>query len=491
MNNDNLKLIVIGIDGGSWNIINKFLDHLPNFKKIIQKGISCDLISTVPPVTCPAWKSYSTGKTQDELKTYWWGHINFEKGSINFFSSLDFKHDEIWDTLNKFGYKSLVINLPLTYPPKKINGMMIAGFPASDADAYTYPSSLKNELRKEFNYRIHPNHHIELFKEKTLNEIYTLIQTRFNVLYHYLNENEFNFAHVTIFYTDDIQHFLWDDDEAILNAYKIIDKNIGKILSEYINTNLIIMSDHGFEKISDAFFINNYLASKGFLIPKVSQSNLISSLSNRMLNNKMVLRIINYIFMSLPREKQIKLKKMFLPGEDEFSIEKTIDLERSAIVGTKQGPIFINWRILDKDKYPHETFLNQFKDELKQIRTPDNQPLIKEIFEVSSDGDVPSFIVIPNEGFEIEIRVTPDNILWKSETDDWKGWKAHHRPEGIFLAYGKGISNLSFDENIGINEIADKIFDVFELPKEYFEKGTNIIPTKKNLQKVISGLKIK
>lgn len=491
MNNQQPKVIVIGIDGGSWNIIDKFIDNLPNFKRIREDGFATDLLSTIPPVTCPAWKSYSTGKNQDELGIYWWGHVDFEKGSINFFSSLDFKHEEIWDTLNKFGYRSLVINLPLSYPPKKINGMLIAGFPAADADSYTYPSELKKELIQKFQYRIHPKHHIELFKEKTVQEIYSIIQTRFDVLYHYLNKDNYDFAHVTIFYTDDIQHYQWSDEKAILGAYQIIDANLGNIMVAYPHSNIIIMSDHGFQQTKDSFFINNFLFEKGLLMPQKHKSTTISKLSTTVLQNDILMRIINYLFMSLPRKKQIKLKKLFLPGEDEFSIEKSVDLKESLVVGTKQGPIFINTKKLQEKALKYTQFTNNLKDELFHIKTPDNTQLVKEIFEVKAGKDSPKFIIIPNEGYEIEIQLNKEQVLWKSELNGKEGWVAHHRPQGIFLAHGKDISKIIFPNPMRIHHIARRILQLYNIPKEYFQQGKKVLPSKKNLQKVISGLHVK
>ena len=385
----------------------------------------------------------------------------------------------------------MVINLPLAYPPKKMNGMMIAGFPAADADSYTYPPELKKELIKLFQYRIHPKHHIELFKEKTIQEIYTLIQTRFNVLYYYLGKDEFHFAHVTIFYTDDIQHYLWDDDQAVIGAYKIIDENIGKILKIYPKTNILIMSDHGFQQTIDSFFINNYLYEKGWLTQKEIKTSKMSKISNTLLKNDFLIRMINYLFMSLPRKKQIELKKLFLPGEDEFSIEKTVDLNKSLVVGTKQGPLFLNERRLSDYSLNYDQFLMDLRKDLLEILTPDNQRFIKDIYDVKTGGDAPKFVLIPNEGYEIEIQMNKGRSFWKSQIDKQKGWVAHHRPQGIFLAYGKDLSQMCFPKPMRIYEIAEKIFQVYELPIVHSKKGRKVLPSKKNLQKVIAGLQPK
>jgi predicted AlkP superfamily phosphohydrolase/phosphomutase len=58
------RVFVIGIDGGSWNVIDPMLEagELPALQALIEKGGSANL-ETVEPLTSPVvWTSIATGR---------------------------------------------------------------------------------------------------------------------------------------------------------------------------------------------------------------------------------------------------------------------------------------------------------------------------------------------------------------------------------------------------------------------------------------------
>ena len=58
-----IRLLVLGLDGATFDVIDKFKDHeLPHLKKFIVNGVRSFLESTLPPITAPAWVSFATGK---------------------------------------------------------------------------------------------------------------------------------------------------------------------------------------------------------------------------------------------------------------------------------------------------------------------------------------------------------------------------------------------------------------------------------------------
>ncbi len=50
------RVFVIGLDGGSWNVIDPLIARgkLPNLSRLKKEGAWGKLMSTFPPVTCPA-----------------------------------------------------------------------------------------------------------------------------------------------------------------------------------------------------------------------------------------------------------------------------------------------------------------------------------------------------------------------------------------------------------------------------------------------------
>ena len=57
-------MLVIGLDGATFDVIRPLVHNgkLPTIERLMKNGVYGDLISTIPPVTSPAWPSFMTGK---------------------------------------------------------------------------------------------------------------------------------------------------------------------------------------------------------------------------------------------------------------------------------------------------------------------------------------------------------------------------------------------------------------------------------------------
>ncbi len=472
------RIFVIGIDGGSWNIINEYKSDLTSISRLRSHGIEMKLRSTVPPVTCPAWKSFTTGLTPDELRVYWWAHVDFNSGKFKYFYSNSFNVKEIWDYLGSRGYKSLVINVPLTFPPKPINGVMISGFPATNSDNYTWPPELKTELEDSLDYRVAPLHHVMLEPEKALSEMLDLIRKRFEALYYITERESFDFIMTVIFGVDLIQHFYWDDKDAIKNAYLIIDSEVSKLVDQCPQSNFIILSDHGFSEIKDVFYINKYLLDKKLLkLKPLKRLKLLSYIAEYTLRNRYSRSIVARIYVGLPRSIQTKIKHV-IGFHDEHGLDKIIDIKDSYVIGLKQGPIFINRRKLEEDGVDYNRFKENLIMSLSEISHPSYGRLVREFYEVKAGewtGDVPDLIILPNEGFEIDFNPLVDSY-WESNGGSMHGysryiakWRASHTLYGVFIAYGDEIQRLlagridRYGDGIPIWDIANYVLRLFNL----------------------------
>lgn len=69
-----MTVYVVGLDGADWSLLRRWMDDgaLPAFERLCSGGVDADLESTLPPITFPAWKCYSTGKTPGKLGVYEW-----------------------------------------------------------------------------------------------------------------------------------------------------------------------------------------------------------------------------------------------------------------------------------------------------------------------------------------------------------------------------------------------------------------------------------
>ena len=140
------KLVVIGIDGGTFDIINPFIQQglLPNLNKFVKRGI---LGSTMPPGTGVAWSSFSTGNKTEKTNIYDFTIVEDDSWKIKFVNRRILQGKTLWEYLNEAGLRSYFVNIPLSYPPDKINGVIVSGIDTpSTFSNYTHPPELKEKL---------------------------------------------------------------------------------------------------------------------------------------------------------------------------------------------------------------------------------------------------------------------------------------------------------------------------------------------------------
>ncbi|MFW6023082.1 MAG: alkaline phosphatase family protein [Halanaerobiaceae bacterium] len=276
------KVMIIGLDAAPPELIfEKWRDQLPNLNRLINEGGYGPLKSSDPPITCPAWMSMVTGKDAGTLGFYGFrNRKNYSYQDLSFVNSRWVHEDKIWDIIAGEGKRSILLGVPQTYPPSDVNGVMVSGFLTPGLDYnYTYPTAVKNEIKDIVSKYIFDVERGDLDRE--LLQIYEMTEKRFKLAEHFLNSRKWDFFMMVEMGTDRIQHFFWEyfdeshpcyrkDNKyrnAILNYYKFVDENLGKIL-EYAadDTLLLVVSDHGAQKMTGGFAINEWLQEKGYLV---------------------------------------------------------------------------------------------------------------------------------------------------------------------------------------------------------------------------------
>ncbi len=273
------KAVIIGLDGTPYSLLKDLIDQgkLPNMAQIFSQGYFGSTTVCLPEISSVSWSSFMTGTNSGTHGIY--GFMDFKPGTYELYfpNFSDLKAPTLFDELGERGKKSIVINLPSTYPARKINGILISGFVAIDLEKAVYPPSLFSKLQ-EFNYRID----IDTTRARTdheflMQDLNETLETRERTA-HYLWENEdWDLFMVVITGTDRLQHFLFDayvDEthpyhEAFINYYKKIDSFVGHIYEKYSKLRgekaFFMLSDHGFTQLKTEVYINRWLYENGYL----------------------------------------------------------------------------------------------------------------------------------------------------------------------------------------------------------------------------------
>ncbi len=263
------KVLVIGFDGFDPKLVQAWRKDLPTLSSYMDKGCHGILESTIPPVTVPAWASLYTGLKPDKISVYAFRERKKNEYKWRYINVHDVKGKAIWDVLSEYGKKSIVFNVPLTYPPKQINGVMATGLltPSTKSD-YTYPKDLKKKLEEVAgNYLFDP-------KDLSEKDVYLyaseLIDIQKETMLFLINNYEWDFFFGVFSSSDIISHFYMKKPETKSKEVKKIYMKLDRALSELLGTikddfYLVTVSDHGFCYIKGVFNVNNWLAENGYL----------------------------------------------------------------------------------------------------------------------------------------------------------------------------------------------------------------------------------
>lgn len=115
------RLVVIGIDGGDWSVIDPLLEagELPNLAYLIESGVTGILESIEPTYSPIVWSSIFSGKIPEKHGITGWlvAHAANRRAAM------------LWEILAGAGLSSVVVNVPGTWPPARMRGALVSGFP--------------------------------------------------------------------------------------------------------------------------------------------------------------------------------------------------------------------------------------------------------------------------------------------------------------------------------------------------------------------------
>lgn len=466
------KILVIGLDGACWNLIEEWIKNgeLPSIKGLRAESSWGPLESCVPPVTFPAWKCYSTGKNPGKLGVFWWQHLDIKSRKVNIPNSKSFKSPEIWDYLNRQGVKTGVIGMPGTFPPRKVDGFMIAGGPDCGKKGYTYPKTLEYYLQKK-RYQVHPLIPADFREDSPLiDEMLKVINFKFKMAELLKEKMPVDFLHITIFYLNYLQHYFYQGNPT-KRAWKLIDNALGCIRNGF--DYIVIMSDHGTAPMLKTFFINAWLEKEGYLHlrGKAPLANLLFKIGfnrNRILNILEVLHLAN--FMSRFQTLKTFAKRFTLDGEGSFSDRcgnsalKGIDWKKTKVIGSPQGPLYINREVV-KSKSEYERLRTELIDKLEQYKDPETNknPIERvcrreDIFSGEYVKDAPDLIALDSDEYHNRGGIGNSHIFVESK------WKGNNAKYGLFMISGPGIKRDMYTKGFRIYDLAPTILHMMNCP---------------------------
>ena len=462
------RTIVIGLDGAGFRLLDPWLEagELPNLKRIIDDGVSGDLRSELPPVTSPSWKVYSTGKNPGKLGIFWWYNIDTKNERV--YRPSDRYHDntEFWELLADREPVG-VLGMPMTYPPKSVDGTVVSGAPDGQNTGFTHPPELESELRERFDYRVTTRHRLQDEPDRTYDEILELIDVRFRAAKYLLERYDLSFLQATTFYINALHHHLWDDDRT-LEAWRIIDDHLGDFYE--MDANLVLMSDHGHAEIETVFRINRWLEREGYLTfdSKLADalhavgvtSNRVNQLVTRV--NRIVpgVRVDDRVAEYAPRWVINRLSDS--GGGRRVSKMVESNWRHTEALATAQGGLYLN---VSRDSGRYEELRAELIEKLDRMTGPEGNTVFESVYRgenVYSGPYVeegPDIVLDKRADVHVSDRLGHESVF----SSDHGTWRGINTREGLFAAVGPAFGAGTV-EDISILDLAPTLLDLHEIP---------------------------
>lgn len=446
-----MRVLLFGIDGLTFDVLNPLIERglLPNFQRVRDGGVQAILTSVTPPMTPPAWMSISTGLSLAQHGVYdFWEYEQTEQG----FQAHVVTHRKggkaIWNILSEFGKRVIVMNVPLTYPPEPVNGLMLSGYMAPDTRAaITYPASFKDELLQAV-----PEYQIDLDPAISGGQLgdplaATLKMTRERLaMFRLVLDKPWDFCFLACSGADRIQHLRWDEIMAAhpqaIAYYQMLDAALGMMLNVLQADDLLmIVSDHGFRGVRRKFYIQEYLYQRGLLTMQDTSNRQRAELlgKGRELIRKLHLQ-------QLARLLRSKLRRMGVVAvEKEQHAARLPDLNwqrTQAWIPSASGFLAGYADIFLADTLSEEA-IQALMNDLRALRDPQtDELLITEMYREQVYGIGPfapserHLIVLANKHTTLPTELGR-GALW--ETSDVTA--GIHDPDGVLYLYGAHVQS--------------------------------------------------
>jgi len=511
------KVFVLGLDGATFKLINPWIEEgkLPHIAQLVRQGASGTLTSTIPDHSAAAWSSFITGKNPGKHGLFHFSEHLQDSYKVRFVNASMREGRSLWGIVNDAGKRVGILNVPMTYPPEKVNGFMISGMdsPGPDTD-FTYPSSVRQELEEHIGkYLIEFGLWSYISKGRTdlvVRKQKEAVRQRFAAMRYLMERYPWELFVAVFTATDRAQHAFWKYMDPkhplydrkrsqaygshILSIYEEMD-DVVKYLLERLDdeTVLIVMSDHGAGPCgARSLYLNNWLREKGLLFFKDSarpkSSALLSGLKNLLYTNWLG-SLPRRLWGTLSREKKELLMKVF-PGLLDFVASQfyfsRIDMEKTkAYAEESKTFIWINKKrgsamgVVDPGG-EYEALRSLIIKELHDLRCPETkEPVVakayrkEEIYHGRHLKKAPDIVVtfkpggyVPRPSYSVDSNVVMQtlsrDVLEKDECNLRENGR--HEPDGIVIMTGPRIKKGCALQGASILDLAPTVLHMLGLP---------------------------
>ncbi|NOZ20879.1 MAG: hypothetical protein GXP25_07290 [Planctomycetes bacterium] len=379
------RVVVLGLDGFAHSLLSDFMEQgvTSNLKALTESGTLSRMNSVYPTVSNVAWASFQTGANPGEFGVFGFAELDRDLG-LSIPNSGDLKTSTMWERLSDAGKRVVSLGVPLSFPPKDVNGHIVGGFLAPSLDKAVGDAKLLRTLRGlDYLVDIDPmkaRESVDFFKD----ELHKALAGRRRVLEYFFKKETWDLLCLHVMETDRINHFMWKclddggaDRDFFLDFYRAVDGLVGDAMGLCGEQDtLVVLSDHGFCRIKNTVELNRWLVQEGLLVTE-GEPNPMNPFGN-----------------VSPKSKALSL----VPGR----------------IHILTSSYWSNGGVSESDA---KAVRDDLISRLRELKSPDGQAVCKQVFtkEEVYDGShmdrAPDIIIDPVEGYDFKAALSPGDIF--------------------------------------------------------------------------------
>lgn len=477
------RVLIFGIDAATPDLVQKWTARgdLPTLARLIRHGVFGTLQSVPNMMTPAAWSSFATGCNPAKHGILYFTERvpgsyaeRFIKGAARVLPSF-------WSMLSERGFRSNVINVPMTFPADPVNGVMISGLdaPSLDTPGAIHPSELGGELRLRYRSLFAPRvfsggiGHLVLAGrfEDALTLLEQQVHSRTALVCELLERYPADACILVHTEVDSVQHYFWKFidprmpghstrlaqryGDSILRIYQAVDRSLEMLCHAYHPTQVLVLSDHGAGASpggSDGVpWIRRVLEELGLCVPALESNRILAAMTR---TRHAFYRAMNP---RLPPPVR-RLARRWMPGALDAvkaGMKYRPDWSRTmAFCSGAAGDVWINLKGRDPEGIvepgeEYERLRQHIRDAFLALReTASGEPVVEAVHfreDVYSGPYVdraPDLIIrlrdVVIRGLMLHGReVRPPAQAFASPKEIKSG---SHRPEGIVVLQGEGVA---------------------------------------------------
>ena len=456
---------MIGLDGAAWHLLDPILESglMPRLAALKKRGATSTMRSTVPTYTPPAWTSAATGVNPGRHGIYGFIEGHAQDEGLELVHSGKIKSPPIWEMANAQGARVGVYNLPLTYPPRPLDGWMVSGMmtPGYGEQLRGF-TSWSRGAHEELEGRIlkwAPGYVVDVsvnyetdWRDADLCEaVIASLGQRRRVLEGLLQLDPPDIVFSVLESPDRLQHVYYrymDNYDplskspaaakirpAVARCFEAMDRVVG-VLDDFagLDGSTIVCSDHGFTAWEVSVHTNALLEEWGFLKMKGSAGAM---------RNPMVQKLVPIAKRVLPRKIARRAKGRTFNAVD---WEQT----RAFASPIPQQGVYVNLKGREQHGIVSDSELASIKSEIRDrfaaLVAPDGKPacdrvyLAEDVFHGDALAGAPDVLpILRDHRYELD-----DEVFHKTAFTDHSDLpRGVHHPDGMAIFTGPGIAGGS------------------------------------------------